>query len=153
MHKRAHSRCKNLSNSRIKTNKENKRAKRPLNNNQTQAQANQTKEKYHRFLHRGKPHEKPLSTLYEKSLLIHSCDQPLIFFFSIKTNDDENSSAQFQSNSETPTECWSLVRFLPETLIFFFLLFFHLSRNIHHLINTQVHLCLIIILAYCIATV
>ena len=36
-------------------NKENKRAKRPLNNNQTPAPANETKKKYDSFLHRGKP--------------------------------------------------------------------------------------------------
>ena len=38
--------CKNLSNSRMTQNKENKRATRPLNNNQTPARANQTKKKY-----------------------------------------------------------------------------------------------------------
>ena len=53
--KRAHPQCKNLSNSRMTKNKENKRAKRPLNNNQTPARAKKTKKKCHRFLHRGKP--------------------------------------------------------------------------------------------------
>ena len=52
---RAHPRCKNLSNSRMTKNKENKGAKRPLNNNQTPARAKKTKKKCHRILHRGKP--------------------------------------------------------------------------------------------------
>jgi len=34
---------------------ENKRAKIPLNNDQTPAQTNKTKKKLHRFLHWGKP--------------------------------------------------------------------------------------------------
>ena len=38
-------------------NKENKRAKRSLNNSQTLARANETKKKYHRFLHPGKPNK------------------------------------------------------------------------------------------------
>lgn len=35
--------------------KEDKRAMRPLYNNQTPPRANKTKKKYYRFLHRGKP--------------------------------------------------------------------------------------------------
>ena len=50
----AHPRCKSLSNSRMTLNKENKRAMRPLNNNQAPARANEAKKKYHRFLHGGK---------------------------------------------------------------------------------------------------
>ena len=70
--------------------------------------------------------------LDQKSLLIHSYNQPLnFFFFTIKTNDDESSSAQFQSNFEKPTACWSLVAFLTGTLNFFFTC--RITR-LHHLI-------------------
>jgi len=112
-----------------------KRAKRPLNNNQTQAQRNQTKNAYHRFLHRGEPHERPLSKPWSKELaytLLWSAAE--FVFFTIKTNDDESSSAQFQSNFEKPTACWSLVAFLTGTLNFCFCFFTCRITRLHHLI-------------------
>lgn len=48
-----HPPCKNLSNTDMTKNKEDKSDKWSSNNNQTPAQANVTKNKYHRFLQRG----------------------------------------------------------------------------------------------------